>query len=262
MRIIDVHTHVFPDALAPRAREALIVPGRHTAHYDATLTGLLDQMDRHGIAMSWTMPVATKPNQVETINEFAASQPRNRITPFGGVHPDTEDAYQVLSKFPELGLRGMKLHPDYQEVSPDDARMQPIYDAAVDFDLIVLFHAGEDVGPKSRFGTPQVFAGILDEYPRMRAILAHFGGYKMWEEVDEYLIGRNVHLDTAYTLGDLPADQFAAMAARHGWNRVMFGTDGPWADPARDLRILAGIDMADADRADLMYRNAERMLAN
>lgn len=262
MKIIDVHTHVFPDDVAPRAREALIVPGRHTAHYDATLAGLLSHMTAHGIDCSWTMPVATKPSQVETINQFAASQPRDRITPFGGIHPDTPDAYAVLSQFPKLGLRGMKIHPDYQEVSPNDRRMQPIYDAAIDFDLIVLFHAGEDVGPKSRFGTPQVYAEILDEYPRMKAILAHFGGYRMWDEVEEHLIGRDVHLDTAYTLGDLPADRFAELASRHGWNRVMFGTDGPWADPARDLGVLASIDLANADRADLMYRNAERMLAS
>lgn len=262
MQIIDVHTHVFPDDLAPRAREALIVPGRHQAHYDATLVGLLDTMDKNGIDRSWTVPVATKPNQVESINKFAASQPRDRITPFGGIHPDLDDAYEVLSTFPSLGLSGFKIHPDYQGVSPDDPRMQPIYDAAMDFGLIAFFHAGDDVGPRTKYGTPRVFSGILDEHPTMKLVLAHFGGYDAWDGVDELLIGRDVYLDTAYTFGHLEMDRFLDMANRHGWNRIMFGTDGPWTDATKELATIASLELPDSDLSDLLYRNAERMLAS
>ena len=263
MRIIDVHTHVFPPAVAPRAREALTVPGRHHAHYDLTLEGLLASMTANGIERSWTVPVATRPEQVETINAFATTQPRDRITPFGAIHPDVESPYDVLAGFAELGLAGFKIHPDYQDVSPDDPRMEPIYDAAMDFGLIAFFHAGDDVGPRTKFGTPDVFTRVLDEYPMMTTVLAHFGGFDCWDAVDEHLIGRPgpVYLDTAYTFGHLAPERFADMASRHGWDRVLFGTDGPWADPARDFAALASIDLADSDRAKLMYQNAERLIA-
>lgn len=263
LKIIDTHTHVFPDALAPRATETLTVPNIYFPHYDGTLKGLLASMDRFGIAQSWTVPVATRASQVETINSYAATQPRDRITPFGAMHPDVENPREILATYRERGLAGFKLHPDYEEVRPTDPRMEPIWEAASDFGLIGYFHAGDDENPHTKYGNPDEFAAVLDQYPNLKLVCAHFGGLRMWDEVEEKLVGRNVWFDTAYTFGIIEPEQFLRMAKRHGYDKITFGTDGPWTDPQVSLDFLKdhAADIADCDLELLCHGAAERLLA-
>lgn len=261
MKIIDAHTHVFPDPLAPRAIQALADPGRHNPHYDATLPGLLDKMAEAGVGHAITLPVATRPGQVETINEFAARQPRHLVTPFGGIHPDLDDPAAVLRTFPALGLAGFKFHPDYQECAPDDPRMAPILETAQELGLIAYFHAGWDVGPTTCFGTPEAFARTLDRYPDLTVALAHFGGYRCWDEVEELLVGRDVYFDTSYTFADIEREQFIRMVDAHGHDHVMFGSDGPWTDPVENIAYIRDCGFSDERLEWILHRSAEAMLA-
>lgn len=256
-----MHTHVFPDKLAAHALAELAQPGRHEPYYDGTLRGLLAMMDRAGIERSVTVPVATKASQVDTINRFASTQPRDRIIPFGAIHPDVEDPAAVLATFPALGLRGFKMHPDYQSCAPDDPRMEPIWEAAVDLGLIALFHAGSDVGPQTVLGHPRAFAHVLDAYPGLTLVLAHFGGYLCWNEVAELLVGRDVWLDTSYTLAHIDPDLFLRMVDEHGTHRVLFGSDGPWVDPSRDIAYLQGCGLPEPALERIFHENAERLLS-
>lgn len=260
MKIIDFHTHVFPDKLAPRAIQALAQPGRHNPNYDATLPGLLEIMNRDGIDLAVTVPVATKASQVESINAFATSQPRDRIIPFGAIHPDLDDPAAVLRTFPSLGLRGFKMHPDYQECAPDDPRMKPILETAEEMGLIALFHAGSDVGPQTVLGHPKAFARVLDAYPKLTLVLAHMGGYLCWDEVQEFLVGRDVWLDTSYTAGHIPDEQFLEIVRDHGADRILFGSDGPWTDPREGIAYLFNCGLSDEILEGIFHGNAERLL--
>lgn len=261
MKIIDFHTHVFPEKLAAHALAQLCQPGRHEPLYDGTLSGLLAAMDRAGISRAVTAPVATKASQVATINEFAASQPRDRITPFGGIHPDTPNPRAVLAEFRQMGLIGFKMHPDYQEFRPDEERMRPIWEAAVEFDLIALMHSGRDVGPQTVHGRPATFVPVIEAYPQLTLVLAHFGGFDCWDEVQEHIAGRDVYLDTSYTFGDISRDQFLEIAKAHGTHRLLFGSDGPWADPLRDIAFLESSGLSDEQLSAIYHENAERILA-
>lgn len=261
MKIIDTHTHVFPDKLAARATAQLSKPGIYFPHYDGTLDGLLASMEKYGIDQSWTVPVSTSARQVDTINAYATTQPREHIVPFGAIHPDTEDPREVLSHFKELGLVGYKMHPDYQNVRPTDPRMDAIWEATVEFGLIGYFHAGDDENPHTKLGEPKEFAQVLDRYPTIKLCLAHFGGFNMWDDVEKYLIGRDVWLDTAYTFGHIDNDQFLRMARRHGFERITFGTDGPWTDPADSLNIIKSLGLSDSELENLMHGAAEGLLA-
>lgn len=260
MYIIDTHNHVFPENLAARAIEALSVPIVYEPHYDGTCAGLLRSMDNHGIARAWTVPVATRASQVETINAYAATQPRDRITPLGAIHPDTENPREVLSHFSEMGLVGFKMHPDYQSFKPTDPRLDEIWQAAVDYNLICYFHAGDDENPRTKNGTPAEFAQILDRHPSVLLVLAHFGGYKMWDEVEEILVGRNVWFDTAYMAEHIDREQFLRMAKAHGYNRIMFATDGPWTDPQVALDFIFNTGLADSDLEQIFHGTAEALL--
>jgi predicted TIM-barrel fold metal-dependent hydrolase len=258
-RVIDIHTHVFPDNLAARAIGA-VSGGHHHHFYDGTVEGLLEVMARSGVDVSVTQPVATRPSQVRSINDWAASTANEHIVAFGAMHPDLPDPRAEIERMVSLGLRGFKMHPDYQECAPDDARMRPLLDAAEEFGLIAFMHAGHDAGLSTALGQPADFARMLDAHPGLTVVLAHMGGYLCWDGVRDLLAGRNVWLDTAYTLGHLPDEEFVALARAHGTDRVLFGSDGPWTDPARELAHLRSLGFS-ADELDAIeHANAERLL--
>jgi uncharacterized protein len=261
VRVIDVHTHAWPDAVAEKAVSSLMRLGTLTAHYDGTVAGLLAEMDRCEVSASIVQPVATKPSQVVGINDWAASIGSERIIPFGAIHPDFEDPATEIARMASLGLRGMKLHPEHQAFAPDDARMAPIYEAAIAHDMTVFFHAGRDELHESVHGTPGAFATILDTFPGLRVVLAHLGGYRVWDQVARLLVGRNVYFDTAYTLGHLPDEQFIEIVRAHGTERVMFGSDGPWTDAAAEIAWLKRLPFSASEVEAILGGNAEKLLA-
>lgn len=260
MRIIDFHTHVFRDDVAPIAVPALEVRGNLRAVYDGTIHGLLRAMARSGVDISVIQPVATKARQVCSINDWVASVDDPRIIPFGAMHPDFEDPLAEVARMAKLGLRGFKMHPEYQDFAPDEERMKPIYVAAMAYGMVVLFHAGADLICPTVRGTPSAFAAMLDEFPGLTAVLAHMGGYCQWPEVVEVLAGRDVYFDTAYSLGHLSDDEFVSLVKKHDAERVLFGSDGPWTDQARELEHLRSLPLSVAEIDAIVGGNAERLL--
>jgi predicted TIM-barrel fold metal-dependent hydrolase len=259
--IIDMHSHAWPDAVAAKAVPALSAKGTLTPRYDGTVSGLVAEMDRCGIDVSVMQPVATKASQVIGINDWAASIASSRVIPFGAMHPELEDPRAEIARMSTLGLRGMKLHPEHQSFAPDAAHLAAIYDAALEYDMTVFFHAGHDELHDTIHGTPQSFATVLDAYPDLRVVLAHMGGYRVWNEVARILAGRDVYLDTAYTLGHLPDDEFVEIVNAHGPSRVLYGSDGPWTDAAAEIAWLRRLPFADGVCEQILGDNAARLLA-
>lgn len=258
--IIDVHAHVFPDAIAPAAIASLAKEAGIEPHYDGTVAGLLAAMDRGGVDRAVVAPVATKPSQVRAINDWVASLASERIVPFGAMHPDFDDPRGEAARMVALGIRGMKLHSQHQGFLPTDDRMEPIYRAAEEHGLIVLFHAGGYVVERAMEPRPSEFAAVLDRHPGLVCILAHMGGYRRWDEVRRHLCGREVYFDTAYVPRNLPDAEFVSLARDHGIDRVLFGTDGPWTDAASEIEHVRGAGFTPPELAALLGGNAERLL--
>jgi predicted TIM-barrel fold metal-dependent hydrolase len=262
MPIIDVHTHIWPDPLAPTAVSAVGSQGHIEPFYDGTVDGLKAAMDRAGIDVSILLPVATKARQVRTINDWVATLlGDDRLVSFGAMHPDVEDPAAEMAHMRALGLRGFKMHPEYQAFEPCEPRMAPIYEAAIEQGMTVFFHAGGDVAFTSVRGTPEAFVTVLETWPGLRAVLAHMGGFRQWHAVTGRLAGRDVLFDTAYTLGHLPDEEFVALAREHGCDRVMFGSDGPWTDAAAQLEHLRRLPFTESERSAILGGNAERFIA-
>lgn len=260
-RVIDIHTHVFPDPVAASAIPALEAEADVTAVSDGTVAGLLAEMDRAGVAVSVTQPVATKPSQVRSINDWAATLASERIVPFGAMHPEIDDPAIEIERMASLGLRGFKLHPEYQDFEPHEGRMGVVYEAAVSHAMTILFHAGVDIGLPTLRGTPASFAAMIETWPDLVCVLAHMGGFKLWSDVTEHLAGSEVYLDTSYTLGHLPDEEFVALVRAHGAERIVFGSDGPWTDPAAEIAHLRGLPLAHDELDAILGGNAEQLLA-
>ncbi|MDO8848800.1 MAG: amidohydrolase family protein [Coriobacteriia bacterium] len=260
LSIIDVHTHAFTDAIAPAAVASLIEFGGVTAHYDGTILGLVAAMDRTGVDRSLVAPVATKPSQVVTINDWIASLDRTRIIPFGAMHPDFPEPAAEMARLVSLGVRGIKLHSQNQDFSPEEARLAPIYEAAIDLGMVILFHAGGFVVEMGVEARPASFARVLDDFPALTCILAHMGGYQCWAEVCEHLCGRDAYFDTAYVPRHLPDTEFLALIRDHGAHKVLFGSDGPWTDAAVEIAHLRRLGLDAGELDGILGGNAERLL--
>jgi uncharacterized protein len=260
-RIIDIHAHVWPDAVAAKAVAGLMNDGMLTPFYDGTISGLIGYMDHCGVDASVIQPVATKPSQVASINNWVASIGEGRVIPFGAMHPDFENPAEEIARMASLGLRGFKLHPEHQSFEPDEPRLAAIYEAALAHDMTILFHAGADEVHPGVHGTPESFVSVLDGFPGLRLVLAHLGGYKVWDRVAELLVGRDVYLDTAYTLGHLPDADFIEMVHAHGADRTLFGSDGPWTDALSEIAWMRRLALREGLADAILGENAERLLA-
>ena len=161
--LIDFHTHCFPDKIAERAIAKLsYVSGGMKPNTDGTLGGLLSSMDAQGVDISVVLNIATNAHQQTSVNDFAASIKSDRIVPFGSVFPDSPDVLDELDRIHEMGLVGVKLHPDYQGFSVDDPKMKPIYKKIASLGLVTVFHAGFDYGFPPPYGaTPEKMAAAL-----------------------------------------------------------------------------------------------------
>ncbi len=176
--VVDIHTHAFADALAPRAVKQLAIDSGLAAWHDGTVSGLAAAAEAAGIDVCVVQPVATKPSQVRTINDWALASQTGRIRFFGSMHPDFEDPAGEIARIARLGLKGIKLHTEYQTFKPDEERMAPIYEACITNGMCVLFHAGADEFLPTLYGRCDRFVRMLDRWPQLRAILAHLGGYQ------------------------------------------------------------------------------------
>lgn len=255
--VIDFHTHIFPDKIAGKTVSYLKNIAQIPAHTDGTARGLLSSMESGGVDCSVILPVVTSPGQFDTIARFADqinteySDPNRerRLLSFGGIHPDTPDYKQQLRILAESGFRGVKLHPDYQGTDFNDIRCKRIVSRASELGLIVAVHAGVDIGfPEPVRCTPRMALDVIRDVQPDKLVLAHYGGWKKWDEVEQFLVGEQVYFDTAFTQGYLKEEQFLRILKRHGSDRILFATDSPWSGQKETQDWLRGMGLPGAAR--------------
>ncbi len=262
--IIDFHTHVFPEQMAEKTIRKMEKEGNVKASTNGTLQSLELSMKEHNVDISVLLPVATRPAQFETINRYAAeAMSRKGIISFGGIHPDTEHYQEQLKEIKRLGLPGIKLHPDYQATYIDDPKMVRIIRQAAELELIVSIHAGLDIGlPDPIHCPPERAANMLRQIDNIKAriILAHMGGFNQWDAVEEYLVGKNVWFDTAYTFGYIQPEQFQRIVRNHGADRILFGTDSPWSGQKESIKLLSEMELTTMELECIFWRNGAGLL--
>lgn len=285
--IIDFHTHIFPDKIASKTIESLGSLAGVKAATDGTLNGLLNSMEKSEVDMSVIMPVCTKPEQFDSINAFAKKINeiyKGKLLSFGGIHPDCENYKDKLDYIKSLGLPGIKIHPDYQKVMIDDIRFMRIIEYASELGLIIMTHAGIDIGlPRPVHCPPKKMRKVLDDIKPKKMILAHYGGWKQWEEVYEYLAGENVYLDTAFLFGVgvngmqkgenadsseyrkynslyshnyITQDMFLNILQKHDTNKIIFATDSPWSDAGAGIEYIKNLPVQEDVKTQILGENA------
>lgn len=261
MKVIDIHTHIFPDDLAPRAMKKLEENSESKAFLDGTLKSLLESMQNAEIDTSVTLHISTKSSQVEGINKWASEIQNDGIISFGTIYPLDENSHKLPKILTNMGLKGVKFHPDYQNFEPDAEYMYNLYEEFIKYDMIVLYHAGKDIGikapPKS---TPKIFSKILEKFPELKLILAHTGSFLMWDEVEYYLVGSPAYFEISFTIGYVDNELFLRILKKHGFDKILFGTDSPWRDQKTEIENIQNLPIKEEEKEKIFFKNAEKLL--
>lgn len=257
--IIDAHVHIFPDKIAEKAAQGISAFYDIPVPFDGTLDTFLHLADSAGVDMAVIQSAATSADQVESINTFIAECVRqypDRLIGFMTLHPDYPDIEGEINRALHLGLKGVKLHPDFQKFALDDPAVFPIYEC-LEGRLPVLVHTGDS---RYAYSNPHRLAKVLDAFPRLDVIGAHFGGWSEWAEAAEVLKGRRLWVDTSSTTYALPAEQVRSLIDLFGMEFVLFGTDYPMWGPADELRRLENIPMRTEEHEAILYKNISKLL--
>ncbi len=259
--IIDFHTHAFPERIAERAIEKLsYTSGGLIPQTDGTVESLKYLMKKDGIDKSVVLAIATNEKQQTAVNDFIKSQENDDIIPFGSVYPHAEDALAELERIHSMGLKGVKLHPEYQQFFVDDEKLKPIYKKISELGLIVLFHAGEDFGyPAPYHATPERLRKAA-KWIDTPMICAHWGGAGMGEDVLKYLCDIPVFFDTAFGYGTMPKDRAQRILDKKGSDYIIFGSDCPWHAPSWDIRMIETLELTVSEKDKIYYKNAQKLL--
>ncbi len=259
--IIDFHTHAFPDYVAAKAIPTLEGAGKIKAYTSGTIESLLDSMDNAEIDRSVICSIATHPSQFESILEWSSSVSSRRIIPLPSIHPAEKQYVDRVDQVVERGFIGIKMHPYYQDFSLDDKRLFPLYEALSDNGLMLVVHCGYDIAfPRTRVADPDKILSVSSTFPELKLIATHFGGWKIWDEVETKLIGREIYLEISFALSFLPKEQVKRMLRAHSAHHILFGSDSPWDDQAECVRRVKELQLSSRLEEALFYKNAQQLI--
>lgn len=268
--IIDFHTHIFPEKIAKPTIEKLkgylCEQGEECSTYtDGTIDSLFNSMKESGVDKSVILPVVTAPHQFESINRFsAAAGEREGFIAFGGIHPDNDNIEEKLDYIKALGMKGIKLHPDYQNTYINDERYIKIISYAEKIGLITVIHCGYDpLSPQDLHCPVDLALEMLEKVgagKENKIVLAHMGGHHSFEESFEKLCGKNVWLDTSYVMNKIEPSFLVKMFKKHGFDKILFATDSPWGNQKEFVKTLQELNISNEEREKIAYKNATHLL--
>ncbi len=259
MQIIDIHTHIYPDKIARKAtdsvRDFYHIEG---SNMDGTVDMLLQRGAEAGISKYVVLPVSNTPNRVRSINQFILEQTglHDNFVGFGTVHADMEALLEEVDWIIQNGLRGIKMHPDSQRFPIDDPRLYPVYDM-VEGKLPVLLHMGDQ---RYNYSHPVRLRKVLESFPKLEVIAAHFGGYSMFHTAQELLWDTDCVFDISSALMFMEQGEAERYINNYGAQRMAYGTDYPLWDPVQEVKRFQQLDLTDDQFDQIAHKTAERIL--
>lgn len=257
--IINAHAHIFPDKIAERAVSGISQFYDIEMNFDGRLSTLLESEGKAGVDKFIVQSVATVPAQVQSINDFIADcvkQYPDKLIGFCTIHPDYPDIEGELDRAAEMGLKGVKIHPDFQSFYIDEEKALRIY-KHIEGKMPILVHTGDH---RYEYSKPERMARVLDMFPRLDVIGAHFGGWSEWEAAAKAYQGKRIYIDTSSTMYALPPEKIRELIDIFGVDYVLFGTDYPMWSAEEELKMLSKVPLTEEEREKILHINAERLL--
>ena len=257
-RIIDFHVHIFPEKIAAKAVAATGGYYGITMDHNGTIPDLLASGARINCSRYLVHSTATRPDQVVSVNDFichaAAEHPE--FIPFGTLHPKMENLEAEVDRIIANGVYGVKMHPDFQDFKVDDEDVLYMY-AVLAGRLPVLLHMGDINTDKT---TPERLYNVINRFPNLTVIGAHFSGYSVWDRAENVLKGTGIYVDTSSSLPFLTPERATELVHAFGADHCLFGTDYPMWDHEEELARFMALALTETEREMILHENAERLL--
>lgn len=258
--VIDAHCHIYPEKIASKAVAGTDNFYGVTSANKGTISDLLERGYKAGVDHFIVQSVATTPKQVNSINEFISNSVAlypDRFTGLGTLHPESEDIKGDIERLVELGLKGVKLHPDIQAFKLDDYRCLKIYEECEKRGLIMLLHTGDS---RYDYSNPNRLLPLLKTYTSLTFIGAHFGGYSIWDEAAEKLCGiDNFYVDCSSSFPFIKKEQAKELIKRYTADKILFGTDYPMWDAVSELNYFFSLGLDSKEIESILNLNAKKV---
>ena len=259
MKIIDIHTHIYPEDIAQKATNSVRnFYNIGTDGMDGTEAVLMERGKKAGISQFVVLPVAIRPDRVQGINDFIVHRvaQNDALIGFGTVHAAMDNMETEVQRIMDLGLHGIKMHPDSQRFAIDDLRLFPMYEMAQG-KLPVLLHMGDH---RYDYSHPIKLRRILDLFPRLQVIAAHFGGYSMYDTALELLKDTTCVMDISSSMMFMESGKAEYYVNQYGAERLAFGSDYPMWDPVSEVQHFLELKLSDDQKEQIAHKTAERIL--
>lgn len=259
MQIIDIHTHIYPEEIAQKATDSVKnyyhIGG---ANMNGTVEMLLQRGKEAGISKFVVLPVAIRADHVHSINDFILGQVQQQdcFIGFGTIHAAMDGLTDEVKRIADTGLKGIKMHPDMQRFPIDDPRLFPMYEE-IQGRLPVLLHMGDH---NYDYSHPARLRHVLELFPKLDAVAAHFGGYSMYDTACELLKDTSCIFDICSSLMFMQPEQAERYISIYGAERMAFGSDYPMWDPVQEVNRFLELKLTDAQREQIAHKTAERLL--
>ena len=258
MKIFDAHCHIYPAIIAEKAAAAT---AKFYEGLGITLDGTIKTLFEHSgdITMHLVQSVATTQAQVHSVNNFIAREVAlhpDRLYGFGTLHQDStsEDIQQLR----ELGLHGVKLHPDIQKFQLDDPRIFKLCEELEEYGTTLLLHCGDI---RYDYSNPNRLIPLLKAFPKLKVIGAHFGGHSVWDKAVRSLAGKydNLWVDCSSSFFALTKEGARDLIHAYGADRVLFGTDYPMWSPKDELAFFRSLELPQEQEEAILWNNAAKL---
>ena len=255
--IADMHTHIFPSKISEKATLSIGQFYDIKMHYDAGESQKLLEAERViGTKKMLVCSVATTPKQVVSINDFIAGEcaAHPEFYGFAALHGDFNDIAGEVERIISLGLHGIKLHPDFQKTAIDSLASYRIYEA-IEGRLPVLIHMGDY---RHDFSHPRMLAKVMCDFPKLKVIASHLGGFAAWDEAEEVLkSGENIRFDTSSSVCLMSQERAKRLIGSFGIDCCMFGSDFPMWSPEEEANRLLSLGYTFEDYQKMFWQNAQ-----
>ncbi|MBR2861386.1 MAG: amidohydrolase family protein [Clostridia bacterium] len=262
MKIIDFHTHVYPEKIAQKATENVLEFYGITEGIwgkAGTSKNLIECGKKAGIENYVILPVALKAENVRHVNQSILNElaEHEEFFGFGTVHAEMDEMLEEVQFIEQNGLKGVKIHPDTQRFAIDDERLFEMYDYLQDR-IPMFIHCGD---PRYDYSHPQKLKRVLENFPRLTVIGAHLGGWMLFDEALEALKSKErCFVDISSSMMFMPKDNIYKYISGYGAERVLFGSDFPIWDPGVEAEKFLALDIPFEAKEKIAYKNALKIL--
>ncbi|MBR4631968.1 MAG: amidohydrolase family protein [Elusimicrobia bacterium] len=260
MDIIDFHTHLWPDKIAEKAKEYLEKSFKMPMTAVPVEKNVLKEMDENGITKSVIASVASRPDQVEHINNWLFRLNPERFIKFASLHPFYEKWSYELDRIKD-NAQGIKIQPEFQMFYIDDERVFPMYEKIQKLQIPLLFHCGYELSTGLIQAGPKQMLNVKKHFPGITFVAAHMGGFKIWDEVEKNIIGDDYfYIDTSSSLSFMKEEQFYRFLNKHNKDKIVFGTDFPVGNPKKEIELINNLNIDKEFKEKIFHLNAEKIL--